>query len=712
MYNSWSQRCCIALFVLMVSMAPAWADEAGDDAIAAMMQMLENETEVATKTKMNADFVPGMVTVLRGDDLQALGMVDVWQSLSLVPGMFSVTNNIGPRDVQVRGVGPAFGSTKVLFLVNGRPDVNSVFGWGISIFTPVEQVERIEVIRGPGSAVYGGMAYSGVVNLVLREGNAMAVQGSATGTQTGALRLSNGDDHALALRLNAGGKLVHGPNLYVNQDIMGVLGQTAASQAPGYADNREKRTNVYLSADWKDYTLAVRSTHSISHAPFGFVNALAPANDPNKIVLQDTDVALSKTWQWNDSQSLDVKLGYRNSRNQLLLTTYPAGFTLNTAVTPFPFPVVYPQGLKNRSQYEENMQDATVEWQGAFASHQVLLGVHSERVRSRNTWLQTNYDVATGMPFNVTTLLGTGVYVPIATHINTGANNWLPDRISRNATAAYIQDEWQINPEITLTTGLRFDQFSDVGSSVSPRIAAVYQHSSHHIFKAQLATAFRPPTFLELYVNGQTSINAGNAALRPERSRNAELSYIYKQFDRTLKLTLYQNDMTDMIISDAANRYGNLGRVRSRGGEFEFKQQIDEQWLLDGNVSYSAAVDQLNHRNIIDSARWLGNAHLSYHLGDHSIHMLGQYVGARARAPLDTRPAFPANQVWSAAWQQKNLGPDGLTMTINVQNLFDKQQRQPSTVGQVPSYGTQLGYVNDLAQPGRSIWFKLAYTLE
>jgi outer membrane receptor for ferrienterochelin and colicins len=135
-----------------------------------LLSIVQQETEVATKTKMNSDYVPGIVTVLEGDELEALGVATAGEALGLVPGMFATSDRLGNRSVTVRGLDFPFNAGNILILLNGipvsRPDAGIT---GAALLLPVEQIERIEVIRGPGSVVYGDFAFMGLVNIITRK---------------------------------------------------------------------------------------------------------------------------------------------------------------------------------------------------------------------------------------------------------------------------------------------------------------------------------------------------------------------------------------------------------------------------------------------------------------------------------------------------------------------------------------------------------------
>ena len=171
------------------------ADGAPDAELAALLAVLQEETAVATKTRMNSDFVPGLVTVLHGDEMLSFGAETVWDALSLVPGLLAVRDRSGTPSVIVRGTEFPFNSGNVKVLVNGVALSREAAGInGIVLQIPLQQVDRIEVIRGPGSVVYGDFAFMGLVNVITRQ----------RGTH---VHLRYGGDEALSGGVQAAGKV-------------------------------------------------------------------------------------------------------------------------------------------------------------------------------------------------------------------------------------------------------------------------------------------------------------------------------------------------------------------------------------------------------------------------------------------------------------------------------------------------------------------------
>ena len=118
-----------------------------------LLSVLGDVSALATKTRLNADYVPGILNVLNGDELVALGARTVWEALELVPSVQIERNNNGGRRVAIRSFQHSNGNVKLL--LNSVAMNNAFAGYSNILYIPIEQVERIEVIRGPGSAVHG-----------------------------------------------------------------------------------------------------------------------------------------------------------------------------------------------------------------------------------------------------------------------------------------------------------------------------------------------------------------------------------------------------------------------------------------------------------------------------------------------------------------------------------------------------------------------------
>lgn len=218
-------------FLLTVSVS-SLAEEVSTDLVAMagedeqwlgeLMQVLDESTEIATKSRLNADYVPGMVTVLQGRDLEALGMRTVWDALALIPGVMINQGPTGELFVGVRGFTSPFNSGNIKVLLNSTlmsRDSSGLSSQALSL--PIEQVDRIEFIRGPGAVLYGDFAYYGVLNILTRQGNSrISTRVDEHGTTTsGGLYSYRSEDGETRFSLNMAGSTGHWVEAPVGIDV-------------------------------------------------------------------------------------------------------------------------------------------------------------------------------------------------------------------------------------------------------------------------------------------------------------------------------------------------------------------------------------------------------------------------------------------------------------------------------------------------------------
>jgi iron complex outermembrane receptor protein len=177
---------------LLVALTGAAHGQAADDTdadaaeLAALLETLEQETAIVTKTRMNRDFVPGMVSVLDATSMAALGVRTVWEALAHVPGVQTALDPRGNPTTTARGIYFPFNSGSIQILLNGFPIGREDIGSnGAALFLPIAHVERLEFVRGPGSVLYGDFAFQGLLNIITRqEGRSVEVGSDSHGARS------------------------------------------------------------------------------------------------------------------------------------------------------------------------------------------------------------------------------------------------------------------------------------------------------------------------------------------------------------------------------------------------------------------------------------------------------------------------------------------------------------------------------------------------
>ncbi|MDQ6975752.1 MAG: TonB-dependent receptor [Mariprofundaceae bacterium] len=656
-----------------------------------MMNMLDEMTDIATKTKMNADYVPGMVTVLQGRELEAMGVSNVNEALSLVPGITISRQSTGETVVNVRGSGAIFGVAKLLYLLNGRRSDDLLFASGSSLGNySLGIVERIEIIRGPGAAMYGGYALGAVVNVITRHANAIAVHSNTLRNRMVELSLDTGDETPVVARLNAALQTSPNSGVISGADGTGVFSNPGSfSYAPGIVNDKKRSQNLNLDVDWRGFTFHARHSKNTNYEAFGLNYLLAPSSQAGYLTHQQTDYALDHTWSWGEQQQLKIGVGEQRKAYTEYLVLWPKGTTA--------FGAVSQNGIISNSHYSERRTNADIEWQRkSWANHDLLLSATFNITKAYDIWTRNNFNFTTLQPIN-------------GWQNGTGANNWLKEGIKRTEKAMFGQDEWHLTEALTITTGIRFDSFNDVGSNVSPRFAAVYNMNNHHILKAQFATAFRPPSAFELYLQG---VEKGNQNLKAEVSRNYDLGYVYKEGSTTIRGVLAYSTLSNFINRDVNKVMQNMNSGRRIGLELEGQTLLFKNLRVDGNVSYEKTHDNVTATELVGAVRWLANAQLAYQpMSNNTVHLWLQYMGKRARAAFDPRKAAPSNMVWNMSLQQQDFLIKGISLSFGIRNIFDRAVRYPS-----PAYNFGGGfiaqtYANDFPDIGRRGWLLVRYEM-
>lgn len=668
-----------------------------------LTQIMDHMTEIATKTRLNADFVPGMVTVLNGSDLKIKGVHTVAEALNLVPGFLIALNTIGTEMIFVRGAGGRFFSGNVKLMLNGISITDTLSALGVELLQlPIQQVERIDVIRGPGSAMHGEYAYAGVVNVITSsKANRVAIRiGSFDTEGLHALFSHRPSDNLFFAHGNFSAWNSAGSTIDAGTDLLYNIGLEDYSFAPGHINDKQRNYFINLTAGYKQFTLTGQFLLADKGDYHGIASVLPP---PESRIAQSYTTAVMEAKQkieFSDDLSAIFKLGWRQF--QLEGDKYsglPPGIVLTEASGQ---QIVFPNGSVASPYYVEEQfsQSMALTWHG-FERHTLLSGIDLSQLRMVDTWVDSNVNPITSLPFDI----DTGAILDMQRY--EGFSGWIEEDKKRMIAAFYVEDIFAINPQLTLTTGLHFDHYSDVGDSFSPRIALVYQLGEHHILKTQYSEAFRPPSFTEMY-SKNTSILQGNSDIEAQTVNTYELGYIFKTTDLVSRFTVYQSKLENLISINSfeaggflQQEYANSGAAKLNGVEAEIELELAHNAKVNSTVSYADSKDMSTNNQLEGAANWLVNLGFSYQpFADYMINFKYQYVGKRNRGLADTRPDLNSYNTVDVTWSIYNLLQCGVTLQAAVKNIFADAIYHPAPAGT---------YVKDFPLPKRRWGIQLSY---
>ena len=674
------------IFLIFINICFAELDDFLDD--------LEEVTDIATKTKLNIDYVPGTVNIIYGEELKSMGVTNLNQqnAYDMIIGMESVVSSL-------RGVGSMYGSNgnKIKWMINDRVIENelretSVWAKGnVFIPIPVEFIDRVEFIRGPGSALYGGNAIFGVINIITKKGES----GSLLGFE------SFGDGHRaqhfgvykniilddLYMDILLSGYRSDGYSLYVDESghfYSSFSGQKTVGSGPGYLPTQNLGYSLMLDIDFKDYKFWLYLFNTKEGQGFSSwypTEALPPDNGKYMKESLSSMVGIEKNFEVGNFKvkpSMGVSFyDTPMSKFQLVPADERYGFTTDKFLS---------------RKYREQKSFLSVDLEKKFKKHTFNLGLflqHTEVLKDNN---YRNFDLKT------------------YTEGKEDITNWyehkplLKSRKSRIQKAIYLQHIIDIVDNLTLTSGVRYDYFSDLGNSaISPRLALVYQLDDSNILKTQYSKAFRPPSLFQAY--GYMS----PYVLKPEVVDTIEFSYIYKNLNHTVKTTVFDSKMKNMIIQHYDSYYfenlENLATVKGVELEYEFKLK-DFLFGLNGAVYDSD--NRETGKNFSLTSKFMGNVWLKYLIdSEHPFTLWYHYLSPKQRTENSSNGYIPAGEYLNLSQKIVDFIPN-LDLDFGVRNLFNKTIETLYMPLNARPIG--VGHNNDdIPYMNRSFWFNLSY---
>lgn len=655
----------------------------------------QRSVSIAAGSRQSLRQAPAVASVITAEAIAAMGAVDLDEVLQTVAGLHvgRSANQYMPLYI-FRGIYSQF-NPQVLLLQNGVPMTTMFVGNKGNLWAgyPVEHIARIEVIRGPGSALYGADAYAGVINIVTK--SAQDARGTAVGVRGGSFDsrdawvLHGGKlgmlDVSAYLRVGS----TDGARSLIEHDAA----QPAVTRAPG---------PLNLGHDAVDANLELAYERWRAHAGYklrgdvGSAAGVASALDPvgkgrserTHADLSWTDPELGNGWGAGMQASFLRYVDLATTPYVLL----PAGTALGPGN-------VFTDGLiGGPNKWERQLRVSGFATYSGFSGHSIRVGVGHDDLNLYQTTEYKNFNPNYSR-------IGTGSFADVTDFSDTLLKFMLPQR--RRVDYVYAQDEWRLHPDWNLTAGVRRDHYSDFGDTTNPRLALVWSAAYDITVKLMHGRAFRAPSFNEQYSINNPVIG-GNPTVKPETIGTTEAAFAWTPADTLqLQLTLFRYAMRDIIrgapnpAAPPASLVQNRGGQDGRGAEFELVWDASRSLRLSGNLALQRSVDTATdvdagyapHRRAYLQADWVvvrGTA------------ISGQvnYVASRARPAGDPRPALRDYTTLDLSARTK-LGASDWELSLMLRNLFDADAREPSLAGG--------GIINDLPVAPRAAYLQAVY---
>lgn len=607
---------------------------------------LDSTVITATSTERSLKDTPASVTVITREDLATRPVQDLVDALRGTPGLQFSGIGLGRRGISVRGMD----AKHTLFLVNGQRISNSASAIAHADFdlswVPVEAIERIEVVRGPMSSLYGSEALGGVINVITRKatdewkGSALINGGVVDNSQ-------GGDTHQLAGYL--GGPL-----------IPGVLGLSL---------NGESRRRQETS-DRRDSALSELEGRSVDSG------------------------SATLSWTPDEAQRIDLTTGrglekrWRNNRS--------AGRQ----------PVEYES--KDRIERENFSLAHTGHWSWGDSSLRVYRNRLERDNRytngqvPSNPWQRMTDDVADGsisMPVGGMHLFTVGGEWRREQLEDNSVAGGDAEAIHR---AAFFQDEIQFQDDWSLVLGSRFDHHENYGWQKSPRAYLVHQVNEALTLRGGVGRGFNAPTLKELSP-GYSAVGGGgmftitgNPDLDPEINTTYEFGGDYAGDGWSLSAGVFQNNVKGLIqticVQACGQRgremreYENVDKARIRGLELGAEIDLPADLHWGANYTYLDAIDRSADRRLAGRSRHLANTHVSWKPTERfTAQVRNEYVGSQIGYSRDSEYSLPAYSLWHLELTQQLT--DELSVRGGIQNIGDVRLADEDALFNYPEPG-------------------------
>jgi len=574
-------------------------------------QIMNMEITTASKTAMSAEDAPGIITVVSKQEIENSGARTLSDVLNRVPGFTSGTSiqNGNHTNFYVRG-SFSLNSEDILILKDGRR-LNDGLSGGAMAFSPdfaINNIKQIEIIRGPGSALYGANAFVGVINIIT-EGL------DETGLKVNA---RTGDNHAaygsIQYRKRINDHFAFG--LFVEQgqrefDAL-PLGDLTFMQIPidipGFniehrnlqSADRSRHLSTSFRAEIYDFKINFDYENKKNWDNFGLGVPAEPFTDILGNVTDLTDERFRHNRKFDvfrlgvqyekplgNNWSVNANANFLDFEDH---TSLLIGANFNFSHTNIGEAFGYQQTSNNATN--TTLGDVSFEWNPS-EKHVTVFGY---------SYQEDEVEYSPSLSNNVLAMPGHPLYSPSRGY-SIGLGPFYEDGTktlpgTRNVNALYVQHTWAAHERLSLTGGVRGDDYSDFGGTINPRLAAVYSFSERANMKVLYGRAFRAPSFIE---TNRFVVNAilPTTDLDPEIISTYETQFNLRPTQHlNLVLTGYDYEIKDVIRQvstrnpDANFEVISVNSGTRKGKGVEFESRFRSERGLDISMSYAYADTQ------------------------------------------------------------------------------------------------------------------------
>lgn len=655
--------CLWATAAYQVTVAQAESDQffgEGEDLLFAEIESVYS----ASKYDQKVTEAPARVSIVTAEEIQRYGFRTIGDILNSLPG-FSLNYDRNYSYIGVRGFGvPGDYNTRLLFLVDGHrlnDNIYNAVGAATSFYLDVDLIDRVEVVRGPSSSLYGSNAFFGIIHVITKKGRdlngvelsaAVGSQDSYQGRCSFGQRFQNGFEILLSGSFydSEGDE-----SLYFRE-----FDDPATNNGVFENGDDDQFTRIFARMSLRDFSLELAYNNrekGIPTAPWG-----VEFND-------------NRTRTWDKSWFVDLKYQHFYAPSNTDVTfrlfydsyQYDGDYTYDYGPPP---DIVINKDADEGTYWGTEIQLSRL----FFNTHRFTAGgEYRDSVKQD----EKNYDVY-------------GV--------------WLDSKQDIDTWGLFIQDEWTIADNLLVNIGIRRDEYDHGDDATNPRLALIYSPVNNTSLKFLYGEAFRAPNSYELYYHDGYTTTKPALDLDPETIQSYEL--VWEQtLSRHLRgsFSLYHNVISDLIAytedpHDGLLVFENSGDATATGAEVSLEGQWDNGLQVELSYSYQDAEDDETGERLVNAPRHMVKTTLMAPIIAERVHvgLEMQYDGGRKTIAADDTDNF---LIMNLTLIGQDI-IDGMTFSASIYNLFNKGYDFPASAEHSQDV---------IEQDGRIFWFKVSY---
>jgi iron complex outermembrane receptor protein len=667
-----SYKTVIEIFLLMVLLSSVpiltsaqTPDDLSQKSLEDLMNIEVKSVYSASKYSQKVTEAPSSVSIVTAEQIQRYGYRTLAEILGSVRG-FYLTYDRNYSYVGVRGFArPGDYNTRILLLVDGHRINDNVYDQaflGREFPIDVDLIERVEIVRGPSSSLYGTSAFFAVINVITKRGR--TVKGFEVSTEVASFQ-------SYKTRLSYGKKISDNSEMLLSGSYFSSKGpqhlyfkefDTPATNN-GIAENADDEKAGSMFGDVAFHDFSVRGSYGAREKGIPTAAFATVFND--------------RRTRTKDRRGY-VDVGYDHTfTNQL-------GLVARASYDSYKYDGVYIFDFSEEGGSENtiNIDNSRGRWWSAELQLTKTLRHHrlTAGTEYRDNITQSQFNGYDNDP------------VPLVDDHRTSKN-----------FALFVQDEVSIGENVTLSAGGRYDHHSTFGGNLEPRVALIYHPGAKSTVKLLYGEAFRAPNAYELYYY-DTSADAGSK-IKPETIRTGELvfeHYLGDHFRISASGYIYRlkgliTQQFDPTTTEEIS-FKNLEQIASRGFEFEIEGKLPAGF--EGNVAYTLqrSFERETGQALTNSPRHLGKLNLISPLLKRRVFAGLQFQYSSARKTLDGT-TLPSTYLTNLTVFGKKIAK-GLDVSFGAYNVFNQKYFDP---------GSEEHRMNAIEQNGRNFALKLTY---